>query len=113
MPTPAKTPRRRSAANVPHSWELDTWGTIAPDVWPHTTERGKWITRAYRKELKAADALSRVGYKIVILGVPYTRWLESRATAVGEFKSNNPDIGKPREPVAVRRRRKAKALEGA
>lgn len=83
---------RRTAANLPHSWELDSWETVAPDVWPHTTARAKWIARAYRKQLVAAGALSRVGRCIVILGAGYARWLENRAAEVTEYKSNNPRI---------------------
>src|SRR5260370_42613380 len=85
----ANPSRSRDATNAPHSWELDTW---PPDVWPHTTERAKWISKAYRKELVDAKAISRVGKIIVFVGVPYTRWLERRSQQVVEFTSNNPGL---------------------
>lgn len=90
MTAPART---RSALNVPHSWELDTW---PPDVWPHTRPRADWISRAYRQELIDAGALSRVGKLLVFNGTGYSRWLESRARHVTEFTSNNPTLKRTR-----------------
>jgi hypothetical protein len=94
---------RAAAANVPHSWELDSWETIAPDVWPHTTARAKWISRAYRKELIEAGALTRVGKTLIFMGAAYTRWLERRSRHVAEFASNNPALKRTnvRTPQAV------------
>jgi hypothetical protein len=91
----AKPARARNAASVPHSWELDSWETIAPDVWPHTSTRAKWISKCYRKELIEAGALTRVGKTLVFLGAAYTRWLERRARHVVEFASNNPTLKRP------------------
>jgi hypothetical protein len=88
----AKTSRARAAPLVPHSWELDSWETIAPDVWPHTIARAKWISRAYRKELIEANALTRVGKTLIFMGAAYTRWLERRSKHVTEFASNNPGL---------------------
>jgi len=85
-------PSRPRTSNVLHSWELKSWEDKAPDVWPHTNERAKWIARAYRKELIAAGALTRVGKTLVFIGAPYTRWLERRARHVVEFTSNNPGL---------------------
>jgi hypothetical protein len=87
----ARATRERTAASGPHSWELKTWPR---DVWPHDQKRGQWIARAYRQELVAADAMSRIGKILVFSGAKYTRWLESRAHHVVEFQSNNPAIGK-------------------
>jgi hypothetical protein len=78
-----------ASAKSLHSWELDTW---PPDVWPHTTKRAKWISKAYRKELIAAKAITRVGKTIVFVGAAYTRWLERRSQHVVEFVSNNPAL---------------------
>jgi hypothetical protein len=91
-PRKAATP-----AGIPHSWELDTWPA---SVWPHDTGRAQWVCRAYRKDLIAAGALSRVGYRVVILGAGYSRWLESRSAKVVEYRSNNPSIGAPRQTTA-------------
>jgi hypothetical protein len=89
MAAPRK-PRAAATPSPPHSWETDSW---PEGVWPHDPGRGKWVCRAYRKELIAAGALTRIGYKIVIMGAGYSRWLESRALQVDEYKSNNPQIG--------------------
>lgn len=85
-----RKPRTASAPSAPHSWEIDTWPA---SVWPHDSGRAQWVCRAYRKQLIAAGALSRVGYRLVILGMQYTHWLESRVPEVSEYKSNNPNIG--------------------
>ncbi len=77
--------------NVPHSWEFDTWPA---DVWPHASKRAQWIARAYRKELIAAGALTRVGKTLVFIGAPYTCWLERRSRHVVEYAGNNATIGK-------------------
>lgn len=92
--TSAKPSRSRAAAaaHTPHSWELISWETVAPDVWPHTLKRAKWIATAYRKELMEAKALTRVGKTLVFLGAGYTRWLERRSQHVAEFTSNNPGL---------------------
>ncbi len=86
----SRKPRAAATPGPPHSWELDSW---PEGVWPHDPGRGKWIARAYRRELIASGALTRVGYRVVILGAGYSRWLESRVPEVSEYKSNNPKIG--------------------
>jgi hypothetical protein len=88
--------KSREAAGAPHSWEFDSWPA---EVWPHDSKRGRWVARAYRKQLVAAGALSRVGRCLVVLGAPYTRWLQGRADQVIEFRSNNPQIGRSRVPA--------------
>jgi hypothetical protein len=85
-----KIGRPKSATPNPHSWDIATWPT---EVWPHEKKRAQWIARAYRKELIAAGAMSRVGKTLVFIGAPYTRWLERRARHVVEYASNNAAIG--------------------
>jgi hypothetical protein len=89
MAAPRK-PRAAATPSSPHSWDLDSW---PEGVWPHDPGRAKWVCRAYRGELIAAGALSRVGYRVIVIGGGYTRWLESRAPAVSAYTSNNPNIG--------------------
>jgi hypothetical protein len=88
----AKRPPASSAA--PRSWELRTW---PPEIWPHNPSRAQWIGRAYRKELLAAGAMTRIGMKLVFIGAKYESWLERRANYVVEFQSNNPALGKRNE----------------
>lgn len=94
----ASAKSRRSSDGAPHSWELNSWPA---EVWPHDPRRGKWLVRAYRKELVRAAALSRVGRCIVVMGAPFTRWLESRSSQVIEFRSNNPEIGRRQGDAAA------------
>lgn len=68
---------------LPHSWSVNTWPA---SVYPHSPSRARWLLRAHRDELVAAKALSRVGRELVVLGKPYSRWLERRARAVPGFQ---------------------------
>ena len=95
-----KARKTATAGAAPHSWELSTW---PPEVWPHDTKRAQWLVRAYRKELVAAGALSRVGKTIIFLGTPYSQWLARRADRVVEFAGNNPNIAQHGTASAKRR----------
>lgn len=77
----------------PRSWELKTWPA---EIWPHSHSKGVWVSRAYRKELIAAGAISRVGNKLVFIGAKYETWLERRGQYVEDFVPRNPDFGKQR-----------------
>ncbi len=74
---------RTAAEPAPHSWDLEHWPQA---VYPHTTGRARYMVRAHKTELMAAGALSRVGRELIVLGARYTKWLESRATAVPDFE---------------------------
>lgn len=87
----SKTKRSAASSIAPRSWELSTWPA---EIWPHNAKRGQWIGRAYRKELLAAGAMTRIGMKLVFIGAKYESWLEHRANHVVEFQSNNPALGK-------------------
>ena len=69
--------------NIQHSWSISTWPT---DVYPHDTERARYLVRAHRDELVAARAIARIGRELVILGEPYTKWLERQVSAVPGFE---------------------------
>lgn len=88
----------RPTPPLPHSWELSTW---PPDVWPHQTKRAEWILTAYRSQLLAAKAITRVGKTLVFLGPQYTRWLENQSHRVVEFQGNNPKISKRSSSAAA------------
>lgn len=70
---------RTTTAAAPHSWDLEHW---PPEVYPGSEPRARYLCRAYRDELLAAGALTRVGRELVVLGARYARWLESRACEV-------------------------------
>jgi hypothetical protein len=74
--------RTATAEPAPHSWDLEYWPL---EVWPHTPGRARYVLRAHRAELIAAGAISRVGRELIVLGARYTRWLESRTTAVPDY----------------------------
>lgn len=74
---------RSVAQPAPHSWDLEHW---PESVYPHTTGRARYMLRAHRAELTAAGALSRVGREIIVLGAPYTKWLQSGAANVSGFE---------------------------
>ena len=80
----SKRPLPASSA-VPRSWELRTW---PPAIWPHTAKRAQWIGRAYRDELLAAGAITRIGPTLVFIGAEYETWLKLRANHVVEFQGN-------------------------
>ena len=67
---------------VPHSWAIDEW---PPAVYPHRPSRGKYIVRAFRSQLIAAGALTRVGRDLVVLGTGYSAWLSKQADKVDGF----------------------------
>lgn len=69
--------------SIPHSWSIGTWPV---DVYPHNTDRARYLVRANKSELLSAGALARVGREIVIIGHRYARWLERQAGAVPGFE---------------------------
>ena len=73
----------RNRYPVPHSWSLSTW---PDDVWPHKTDRARYVVRANRSELLAAGVLTRVGRELVILGDRYGRWLQRKSVDVPGYE---------------------------
>jgi len=68
---------------VPHSWAVDEWPTT---VYPHRPNRGKYIVRAFRTQLIAAGALTRIGRDLVVLGTGYSSWLSKQSDKVEGFE---------------------------
>lgn len=83
---------------LPHSWAIEKW---PESVFPHTTDRGRYVVRMHRRELEAAGALTRVGRQLVILGAEYSRWLQSRKPKVIEHPEIAPNRLR-RESAAAR-----------
>jgi hypothetical protein len=75
--------RTPDAQPAPHSWDIESW---PPHVFPHKPGKGRYLVRANRSALTAAGALTRVGRDLVVLGAPYTKWLESQAGRVDSFE---------------------------
>lgn len=70
---------------LPHSWDLRSWETAAPHVWPHNEIAARRVLRVHRTELQAAGALTRIGRNLVVLGNGYMKWLASQAANVTEY----------------------------
>jgi hypothetical protein len=70
----------------PHSWDLKTWETQAPHVWPGNGQQARALIRHHRAELTSFGALTRIGRKLVIIGVGYQKWLASNAARVAEYE---------------------------
>jgi hypothetical protein len=74
--------RNQLAQPAPHSWSIENW---PPGVYPHTPGKGRYIVRCNRTALTHAGALTRIGRDLVILGDPFSRWLESQSSRVDGF----------------------------
>lgn len=85
----------KASPAVPHSWDLSNWPA---QVWPNDPKRAAWIIRSNKTELIAEGALARVGKTRIVIGHPYSRWLERRTTRFAEYQGNNPAIRKSIQP---------------
>jgi hypothetical protein len=78
-------PRRSltsAALPAPHSWDMEHW---PPHVWPHDTNRARYIVRTCKTELIDAGALSRIGREFVLIGASYTRWLQQNGARAARW----------------------------
>ena len=75
-------------SHLPHSWPIEFWPR---EVFPNSSTRGRYVVRMHRAELEAAGVLTRVGRQLVVLGEPYSRWLQSRAPKVADFPEIPPN----------------------
>lgn len=73
----------RKVDSVPHSWAVTAW---PPGIYPHNSDKGRYIVRAHRDELVAAGALTRIGRDLVIFGAGYNAWLHKQADKVAGFE---------------------------
>ena len=78
-----RKPRTILAQPCPHSWAIGSWPS---HVYPHSPGKGRYIVRCNRGALVAAGALTRVGRDLVVLGAPFTKWLESQANRVEGYE---------------------------
>jgi len=77
-----KKSRTATAQPAPHSWGIETW---PQHVYPHSSGKGRYIVRCNRDALVAAGALTRIGRDLVVLGAPFSKWLESQRGRVDGF----------------------------
>ena len=68
---------------IPHSWSVDDWPV---GVYPGKASRGRYVIRSHRDELVAADALTRIGRDLVVLGAGYSAWLAKQGGRVAGFE---------------------------
>lgn len=76
-------PKITAAQPAPHSWAIESW---PPHVYPHSPGKGRYLVRCNRSALVAAGALTRVGRDLVLLGAPFSKWLESQSSRVDGFE---------------------------
>lgn len=75
--------RKKPAAElVPPSWDIEHW---PPNVYPHTSGRGRYVVRTHRVALLAEGALTRVGRDLVVIGAGYAKFLAKRAASVANY----------------------------
>jgi hypothetical protein len=74
--------RNPVAQPAPHSWAIENWPA---HVYPHSPGKGRYLIRSNRTKLVEAGALTRVGRDLVVMGAPYSKWLESLAGRVDDF----------------------------
>lgn len=78
----AQSSRRGERTRMPHSWSIEDWPA---DVFPNKPSRGRYLCRAYRDQLLAAGALTRIGRDLVVLGAGYASWLVANTGRVCDF----------------------------
>lgn len=71
------------AQPAPHSWAIPNWPS---HVYPHNSDKGRYLVRAHRRSLVAAGALTRIGRDLVILGAQYSKWLSSKTDEVEGYE---------------------------
>jgi hypothetical protein len=72
-----------AATPAPHSWAITDWPA---GVYPGKPDRGRYLVRSNRDSLIEAGALVRVGRDLVLIGVAYSRWLDSLNGRVAGFE---------------------------
>ena len=75
--------RLQPAQPAPHSWAIPNWPS---HVYPHNSDKGRYLVRSNRTSLVRAGALIRVGRDLVVLGAGYSKWLASQSDRVDGFE---------------------------
>lgn len=70
---------------LPFSWELAEWNEQAAHVWPHTTERARWLVKHHRADLIKHGVLSRIGRTLIVSGSGYANFLQAMQGRVEGF----------------------------
>lgn len=78
---------------LPHSWEVESWPS---GTFPGDANKGRHVVRVHRKALLAAGALTRIGRKLVIIGQPYCKWLESQKPRVADYAFHGTPLHAPK-----------------
>jgi hypothetical protein len=67
---------------LPHSWPISVWPA---DVYPNDRKKARYLVRSHKDELLREGALVRVGRELVIIGAPYSKWLQKKAAFVPDY----------------------------
>ena len=76
---------------LPHSWPISKWPA---DVYPNDPKKARYLVRSHKDELLRDGVLVRVGRELAIIGSPYGRWLQKKASRVPGYEC---PANKPRE----------------
>jgi hypothetical protein len=77
---------KQNATLTNHSWTVSEWSKQAPNVYPNSTPRARYLVRSHRDSLVQAGCLVRVGRELVVIGDRYARWLEKQAANVPGYQ---------------------------
>src|SRR5262245_8028520 len=83
MPRAAPKPRLlRPTGYLSRSWTFETW---PPEIFPHDSEKARYLYRVHKRELAAEGVVSRLGRTLVFLDAPFARFLSKRAARVPNY----------------------------
>lgn len=81
-------------SSVPHSWPCDeSWPA---DIFPGSAQKFKHVRRRNMKALLAAGCLTRIGRKLVVIGAPYCKWIESQKAHVTDYAFHGTPLHAPK-----------------
>jgi len=72
-----------TAQSAPHSWAVARWPA---HVWPGDSVKGKRFCRTFVDELTKCGALTRMGRDLVVMGGPFTAFMQRQRAAVQDFE---------------------------
>jgi hypothetical protein len=64
-------------------WNFANW---PEHVFPHDPQAGRHLCREHRDDLLRAGAIVRIGREIIVMGLPYYKWLQKHASRVLDFE---------------------------
>jgi hypothetical protein len=78
-----KIKRTKSVADTLNCWNIPNW---PEEVYPHDPDSARHLVQSNRDKLVEAGALIRYGRELVVIGVPYVRWLATHTKGVADIE---------------------------